>query len=193
VSKRPLSAHDGHDVAEIAEQVRTVPELDSDKVAALLDQVRAGEAPSARQRLVENYLRIALSEADARADRGVEVGDLFQEATLAVMVAVHEFALRDAPASGLAEFTRRVVAAHLDATVDAAEIEQRGEAAFVRDAQLYEVAEVGLRRRLGREATSTEVASLLDWPAERAEAMAGMLTAARQQYDGDIALYLDDD
>lgn len=193
MSKRPLSAQDQQAVAEITHQVDRVPRLATGEVSALLADVRAHDASSSRQRLVENYLHVALAEARKRRQQGIDVGDLFQEGTLAVMVAVHEYASRDAPASGLEEFARRVVAAHLDATVEAAEIDQRSEEAFVRDAQLYEIAELGLRRKLGREASLTEIASLLEWPPERVETVVGMLTAARKLYDNDIAQYLDDD
>jgi len=181
------------DVAELTTQVRSYAALDDDEVGALLEDVRTSEAVSARRRLVEHHLGIALDEARLRGDRGVELGDLFQEGTLAVIAAVEEYALRGAAPAGLAEFTREVVAAHLDATVEAAALEQRSDEAFVRDAQLFETAEVSLRRRLGRSATPTELASLLEWPAERVQLMADMLAAARSLYDSDIAQYLDDE
>jgi DNA-directed RNA polymerase sigma subunit (sigma70/sigma32) len=193
MSRRPQSVQDRLEVAELREQVRSYGTIEPAEVSRLLADVRGDEASPSRQRLVEHHLEIALDEAELHSDRGIEVGDLFQEGTLAVMAAVQEYAVRDGPASGLAAFTRRVVAAHLDAVVEAAELEQRSEEAFVRDAQLLEIAEVGMRRRLGREATPTELASLLEWPPERVEIMAGMLAAARSLYDRDIAQYLDDE
>lgn len=192
MSPHPQPAADRLTLGELEAQVDAFSPLGTEEVAALLDDVRAGGSPS-RQRLVQHHLGIALDEARRRGERGVEVGDLFQEATLAVIAAVHEFALREGPPAELAAFTRRVVAAHLDATVEAAELEHRSEEALVRDAQLLEAAEVGLRRRLGRTATPTELASILEWPAERVELMAAMLASARDLYDSDIALYLDDD
>jgi DNA-directed RNA polymerase specialized sigma subunit len=190
---RAQQVADRLDISAIADQVRAYRPLDAPEVSQLLHDVRTDAASPARQRLVEHQLGIALDEARRLEGRGVEVGDLFQEGTLALMAAVQEYAVREGRASGLAAFSRRVVAAHLEATVEAAELEQRSEEAFVRDAQLLETAEIGLRRRLGREATATEIASLLRWPTERVEVMSGMLDAARTLYDTDIAQYLDDE
>jgi len=181
------------ELSEVETQLRGVPMLRPGEADELLVELRQHGTPAASERLVEGHLGIALEEARARDGRGVDGGDLYQEATLAVIVAVREYASREASAAGLGDFTRKVVAAHLDATLEAAEMEHQSEEAFVRDAQLYEAAEITLRRRLGRAATPTEVASLLEWPAERVEMMARMLGNARSLYDEDIALYLDDE
>ncbi len=192
MSKRLLSARDRQEIAEITDLVQAVARLQPEEVDRLLADVRANRTPSSHQRLVEDNLGLAFDEAIERSDNGVDVKDLFQESTLAVTAAVSEYASRDGSGAGLSEFTRRMVAAHLDATLQAAEIERRSEEAFVRDAQLYETAEVALRRKLGREATPTEVASVLEWPTERVELVAGMLGEARKLYDSEIALFLDE-
>jgi len=181
------------ELSELATQLRDLPGLRPGEVDELLDDLRANGTDRSRQRLVESNLAVALDEARERSGRGVAVIDLYQEGTLAVMVAVQEYASRDAPAAGLAGFARRVVAAHLDATIEAAELEHREKEAFVRDAQLFQTADVALGRKLGRQPSTTELASVLEWPADRVELIAGMLGAARTIYDEDIARYLDDE
>jgi len=191
VSSGALSERDQEDVARLAQRVEALPQLSADEVTSLLAGVRAQEASLGLERLVENYLGIALAAARERRDRGLEVDDLFQEGTLAIVAAVSEYAARGEPAAGLPEFLTRVVSAHLEATVEAAEIERRADEAFVRDARLYEVAEVGLRSRLGRDATATEIAGVLEWPTDRVELMAGTLAAARRLEDADLAQYVE--
>ena len=165
--------------------------LDVEEVRTLLAD--AGNTGPARERLVEHHLGIALDEALARGDRGVEVLDLYQEATVATIVAVSEYAARAGTPSGLRNFVARVVRAHLDAAIEQAKLEQRGDEAFVRDAQLYEVAELNLRHELGRSATHTELAAALEWPEDRVAIVGDMLNSAREMYDSDIVQYLDDE
>ena len=56
----------------------------------------AGKGPALDQ-LVEHQLAAILELAEARRGKGVEVGDLAQEATIASVVAVIEYAAAAAP------------------------------------------------------------------------------------------------
>lgn len=184
---------DDTELDAVAAQVRAYPPLPDSEVQTLLTAVRNGHDGAARERLVEHHLRIALDEAIARGQRGIEVLDLYQEGSIATIVAINEYASRSEAPAGLSRFVSRVVGAHLDHTLEEAELERRADEAFVRDAQLYEAAEVGLRQELGRSATVTEVAAVLEWPEDRVALVAEMLNAAREMYDSEIVQYLDDE
>ncbi|HEX6539101.1 MAG TPA: sigma-70 domain-containing protein [Candidatus Dormibacteraeota bacterium] len=181
---------DDTDLDALAAQVRAVPALDLEEVGHLLPGAAA--AGPARERLVQDQLRVALDEVLTRRDRGVDVVDLFQEASVAAIVAVSEYADRGGPPEGLHRYVGRVIGVHLEAAIEEAEIERRSDEAFVRDAQSYEDAELNLRHELGRSATNTEIAALLAWPEERVAVVAEAVTAARQIWDSEIVQYLDD-
>src|SRR4029077_895431 len=101
----------------LASQVRTRPPLPLEEGAALLDRVRRDGAGEARAALVEHHLGIALDAALAHAEWRVDVGALYQEASVAVVTAVGEYAERSGDPAGLRGYVRRVVDLHLDAAV----------------------------------------------------------------------------
>jgi len=175
----------------LAADVRSRPELTADGAARLLVAARAGDE-SARESLVEHSLGSVLAAAIARRDHGVEVLDLFQEGSVAATVAVQEYVGRDGSAEHLAAYVRRVVVSHLDRVLEREAAEAAEAAAVVRDTQLLEVAQVGLRRQTGHEPTTTELAAVLLWPRERVELIARLLAAARERFDEEIVEYLDD-
>jgi len=177
----------------IAAQVRSLKPLPLDEVHQLLGQVRDEGSGVAQERLVEHHLTIPLREALVRGNRGLDVVDLYQEGTVATIIAINEYARRSDTASGLQPFITKVVGVHLEHAIEEAEHERNEEEAFVRDARLFETAEVSMRHKLGREATEAELASVLEWPQERVAIMTEQLTRARELYDSDIAQYLDDD
>src|SRR6202035_3659866 len=95
-------------------------------------------------------------------------------------------------ASGLDRFVGRLVASHMDDTIELAAIERASDEAFVRDTEVYEAAEVRARHELGREPTVVELAAELGWPEERVAVVGAMLNEARARYDSEIVEYLDD-
>lgn len=183
---------DDSELDGLAAQARSYPPLEVDQIGRLLSAARDGDG-AARERLVEHHLRVALDEALVRGDRGLEVLDLYQEGTLATIVAVTEYASRGGAPGGLAAYVARVVGAHLDRALEAAAAERERADALLRDAQLYEIAEVSLRSELGRSATVTELAAALTWPEDRVNVVGAMLNSAREMYDADIVQYLDDE
>jgi DNA-directed RNA polymerase specialized sigma subunit len=185
---------DGVDTAldSLAAQVRSRPPLPLDEIAGLLRQARAeGEGP-ARTALVEHHLNLALDAALANGDHGIDVGDLYQEASVAVVTAVAEYAARSDDAAGLSAYVRRVVELHVDAAVRREETERETCAAFVRDSRLLDAVEVEMRHRLGRPATELELASVLGWSQERVEMMTRLLEEARERNDESLIPFLDD-
>ena len=176
----------------IAAQVRTLPQLSDQTTAELLAEVRDQGRGPALDRLVEHQLGAILALAESRSGKGVEIGDLTQEGTIAAVVAVMEYAGKGGPAHGLDAFVGRLVASHMDDTVELAAIERASDEAFVRDTEIYEAAEVRMRHEFDRDPTTIELAAVLGWPEERVTLVATMLNDARARYDSEIVEYLDD-
>ena len=187
-----MSPQDDTELDALAAQVRAFPPMSAQETGWLLTAARDG-SDSARERLVDQQLRLALDESITRGNRGLEVVDLYQEGALAAIVAVTEYASRGGPPAGLAAYVSRVIGTHLEDVLEEAAKARETENALVGDAELYETAEVALRHDLGRSATVVELAALLDWPEERVTLVGEMLTSAREMYDADIVQYLDDE
>jgi DNA-directed RNA polymerase specialized sigma subunit len=173
-------------------KVRSLPPLSEDAATRLLEEVRAHGRGPALDELVEHQLAAILALAEARGGKGVEVGDLTQEGTIAGVVAVLEYAGQGGPASGLDRFVSRLVALHMDDTIELAAIERASDEAFVRDTEVYEAAEIRARHEFGRTPTVLELAAELGWPEERVAIVGAMLNDARARYDSEIVEYLDD-
>jgi DNA-directed RNA polymerase sigma subunit (sigma70/sigma32) len=176
----------------IAAQVRANPPLPDAEVAELIGRVGREGGTAATATLVRHNLGIALDAALARRDRGLEVGDLYQEGSIAVVTAVEEYARRGGDPAGLRPYVQRVVDLHLDAALEREAAEKAAGEAFIRDAQTYELAEVEMRHRLSRAPTTLEMAGALEWPLERAETVAEMLAEARALHDESLLPFLDD-
>lgn len=173
-------------------KVRSLPALTEPATTALLGNVRTNGRGPALDELVEHQLAGIIELAEARRGKGVEVSDLTQEGTIAGVVAVLEYAAQGGPAEGLDTFVGRLVASHMDDTIELAAIERAGDEAFVRDTEIYEAAEVRTRHELGRSPTVIELAAELGWPEERVSIVGAILNEARARYDSEIVEYLDD-
>ncbi|HVC41354.1 MAG TPA: sigma-70 domain-containing protein [Candidatus Saccharimonadales bacterium] len=173
-------------------KVRSLPPLSDSATARLLSEVRVNGRGPALDELVEHQIAGILELAEARRGRGVEVGDLAQEGTIAGVVAVLEYAGQGGPTGGLDSFVGRLAASHMDDTIELAAIERASDEAFVRDTEIYEAAEVRTRHELGRNPTVVELAAELGWPEERVSIVGAMLNEARARYDSEIVEYLDD-
>jgi DNA-directed RNA polymerase specialized sigma subunit len=122
----------------------------------------------------------------------VELLDLFQEGSLAALVAVEEYVERTGNGAGFVAYVRRVVNRHLDHVIEEHEAAVVEAAELAEDTRLLDVARVALHRQAGREPTVTELASVLRWSPERVELISGILDNARADFDSDIVQYLDD-
>ncbi len=176
----------------LAAQVRAHPPLPLERVTELLARVRRDGAEDARATLVEHHLGLALDAALARADSGVDVGDLYQEASVAVVTAIAEYAARTDDAAGLRAYVRRVVDLFADAAVEREETARQTCEAFLRDSRLLDAAEVAMRHRLGRDPTTVELAALLGWTKERVTVIGDLLAEARARHDASLLPFLDD-
>jgi DNA-directed RNA polymerase specialized sigma subunit len=183
---------DDTELDALAAHVRARPELSGEAADTLIAAARGGDL-EARDTLAEHSLGTVLDLSIARRDRGLEVSDLFQEGSVAVMVAIEEYVARGGPGAHLRDYVRRVVGAHLDVVVEREEAAAAEAAAIVTDTRLLDVARAALRSQLGHDPTSIELAAVLLWPRERVELISGMLDAAREQFDSEIVEYLDDE
>ena len=177
----------------IAAQARAYPPLPLDEVDALLHRTHGTGGNAAAATLVRHHLSLALDAALQRRDQGLDVGDLYQEGSIAVVTAIDEYARRGGGAAGLRPYVERVVALHLDAALEREAQEREAGEAFVRDAQRYELVEVELRHQFGRAATTVELAAALQWSVEHVETVAEMLSEARALNDETLLPYLDDE
>ena len=182
---------DDTELDALASQARAVIPLGEAGIGRLISAAHGGDQQAQRD-LVEQQLGAVLDAALAQRATDLDVGELYQEGSIAAMVAVDEYVAREGRAAGLRGYVHRVVAAHLEMVVERDKTRRSDEQRLLADAQLVEAAEIVLRRELGRPATPVEVAARLEWPPERVEAIDQMLGAAREIFDSEIALYLDD-
>ena len=182
---------DDTELDALAAQVRASPKLSTAAAEALIAAAVRGDR-DAHAALIEHALSPVLAEAVAHRDRGVELLDLFQEGSLAALVAVEEYVERTGNGAGFVAYVRRVVNRHLDHVIEEHEAAVVEAAELAEDTRLLDVARVALHRQAGREPTVTELASVLRWSPERVELISGILDNARADFDSDIVQYLDD-
>ena len=176
----------------LAAQVRARPPLPLEEVTELLGRARRDGDDQARAALVEHHLGVALEAALAHADSGVDVGDLYQEASVAVVTAIGEYAARNGDPAGLQAYVRRVVELHVEAAVQREETQRQTCEAIVAETRLLDAAEVEMRHRLGRDASVTELAAVLGWSEERVTVIGDLLHEARARYDESLLPFLED-
>ena len=82
--------HDDTELDFLAAQARSHPPLAAAATDRLIGAARGGDR-LARESLVEHSLGAVLAEAVAHRRRGVEVTDLYQEGSLAMVVAIEEY------------------------------------------------------------------------------------------------------
>lgn len=175
----------------LAAQVRSHPPLPAERVDELLEKARRQHDGGAIAELVEHNLGIALDAAIAHRAHHVEVVDLFQEGSTAIVEGVTEY-VASSRAGGLEDHLRRAVDKRLDAVTAAADRAFDEEQAVLLDAQVFEAADVALHTELGRPPTVVELAALLEWSAPRVELAAAMLAEARLLHDQSLLPFLDD-
>jgi hypothetical protein len=176
----------------LAAQVRSHPPLPAERVDELLQQARRRPDGAAIAELVEHSLEIALDAAIAHRDHHIEVVDLFQEGSTAIIEGVTEY-VASSRTGGLEDHLRRAVEKRLEAVTADADRAFAEEQAVLLDARVFEAAEVALRTRLGRPPTIAELAAVLEWSAPRVELASAMLAEARLLHDQSLLPFLDDE
>jgi DNA-directed RNA polymerase sigma subunit (sigma70/sigma32) len=183
---------DDTELDAIAAQVRSVTPMPASELERLLEDARRSPNGPATGRLVEQQLGTVLDAVLARRGQGVDLMDLYQEGSIAATVAVGEFATRGGAASGLRPYVAHVVNTFLDDVIKREAAQKLADTLLLDQVKLLEAAEVALRRRLERQATTLELAAALEWMPETVEVVGAVLHRARDTYDAEIVDFLDD-
>lgn len=182
----PLPVEDDEDGYRA--QVARFPRLSNEEERRLL-ATQGREREAANRTLIEHNLYLVFEAAEARKERGVPFGDLFQEGTVGLISAVEHYR----PDHG--GFHARLVHAinvTMDDVLAQTEAAQRNDAAFVTACRVLESAQRLLAGRLSRPATPAELAKLLHWEEARVNLILEMLSEARALHDQELLDYLDD-
>lgn len=172
----------------LKEEVRQVPALRPGEQDALLLRLKAGDA-RARERLLETHLHVVLTSATVRRDRGLPVGDLFQEGSIGLFTAIGDFT-----GDGSTEFERFIeeqVDLCLDTALQAEELDVQAERALVVAAEDFDRVELMLARELKRKPTDLEIGARLEWDAARTAHVREMVDEARRRHDAEILALLE--
>lgn len=179
--------------------------LDEQRVRELVDAAGRGRQPDpveherllkaagrgdagARDALTTAHLDWVVSAARERADRGLSQGDLFQEGTIGLMLAIEHY---DAAGHGDFEaLARRQVAESMDRALRDEEKVVRDGELLVQAARDYSEAQINLRRELGRTGTDVELAAKLEWSVRRTQEIGQMVEDARHRHDEELLQYL---
>jgi DNA-directed RNA polymerase specialized sigma subunit len=130
-----------------------------------------------------------MGAAQERADRGLSQGDLFQEGTIGLILAIERYG--DSGERDFETFARREVARHMDRALGEEEKAVRDSQLLVQAAHDYAEAEASVRRELGRAGTDTELAQKLEWSVRRTREIGQMVADARRRHDEELLQYLE--
>lgn len=186
MAQQPAPRIADREAADYRDQVARYPRLSNEEERRLL-ATHGQERDAANRRLIEHNLYLVLEAAEARKKRGVPFGDLFQEGTVGLISAVEHYQ----PAEGdFHDSLVRVIGATMDDVLAQTEEAQRNDEAFVTACRLLESAQRLLSGRLGRPASSAELAKLLQWEEARVNVVLEMLREARVVHDQELVDYL---
>ncbi|MDQ6884759.1 MAG: hypothetical protein M3077_11085 [Candidatus Dormibacteraeota bacterium] len=172
---------------EIREQVAQYPPQSNAEEQRLLATLGV-DRDAANRTLIERNLHLVVEAAQARKERGVPFGDLFQEGTVGLISAVEHYKPGD---GGFHARLVQAIAVTMDDVLAQTEEAQRNDEAFVIACRLLESAQRLLSERLGREATPAELAKLLQWEEARVNVILEMLHGAQVVHDQELLDYLD--
>lgn len=158
--------------------------------AALLAAAAAGDR-GAEARVVASQLGRLVHLAADRSGAVLGLHELIQEGSIGLIAAVRGFA-----GSGAADFdvhAGTLIAGEMDAALDREKSAVQEARQAVEDAKAYERIELALAGDLKRRPTPAEIAARLEWPPQRAAAVAEMVANARRLHDEELLRYIDPD
>ena len=173
----------------LATEVGRVPPLRPGEQPELLDRIQRGADEVAVARLLETRLGMVLKLAYAKRDRGLSIGDLFQEGSIGLLASIRTF-----PASGEADFDSFSAAQGALAMEDALLAEEesvRQERLLFDAAADYDRVELLLAGELHRVPTAVEIGERLEWTSERTEHIRAIVMDARRRHDEELLLYVE--
>ena len=141
--------------------------------------------------LVTAHLGWVQDAAHQRAGRGLSEGDLVQEGSLGLMKAIQDF--RGRGRADFASFAHEQAAEQMDRALAEEGTALEENRRLLEAAEDFQRAEFALKRELGRDATPAEIAAKLEWPQDRTDGIAEMVTEARRRHDEELLQYLDPD
>jgi DNA-directed RNA polymerase sigma subunit (sigma70/sigma32) len=184
-----LPSAEAADLRDVARQATAEPAPSPAEERRLLELAAQGDG-SARDRLFRAHAGLVVGLAEARQDRGLELGDLLQEGSLALIAAIAGARPGQAAMGGLAKEVEASVGRQLDEAIAQEESAVRERQQLIEDAEAYQRAEIEIRRLLGRAPTEAELAEKLEWSAARTQRLGEMVEAARRRHDEELLSYL---
>jgi RNA polymerase primary sigma factor len=184
------SAADGAaDLRDLARQAAVEQAPGPAEERRLLELAARGDGP-ARDRLFRAHAGLVVRLAEARQNRGLDLCDLLQEGSLALIAAIAGASPGKVGEKGLAEQVEASVGGQLDEAIEQEASAARERQQLVEDAEAYERAEIDIRRLLGRAPTEAELAEKLEWSAARTKRLGEMVETARRRHDEGLLTYL---
>jgi len=156
---------------------------------ALLDRIQHGPDEGAVARLLETRLGTVLRLAYDKRDRGLSIGDLFQEGSVGLLASIRAF-----PASGeedFEQFSAAQIALAMEDALLAEEASVRQERLLIEAAADYDRVELLLAGELHRLPTAVEIGERLEWTPERTEHIRAIVMEARRRHDEELLLYVE--
>jgi DNA-directed RNA polymerase sigma subunit (sigma70/sigma32) len=176
------------DEESLEEQARGARHLNDAEQAELLVSFKHGETAAGR-RLLEANLEMVLAHARARRNRGLSVSELYQEGALGFVESLDGFDERGV--EPFASYAARSVGAAMEAAIDGERAAEKEARAMATAAEDFEHAQRAVRARLGREATTAEIAVQLEWTVEKTATMAEIVAEARLAHDLELLQFVD--
>jgi RNA polymerase primary sigma factor len=183
--QRPSDAQKVRELAATAGGGRGLDAAERDR---LLEAAGRGDQ-KARDRLTSAHLEWVVSAAAERAERGLSQGDLFQEGTIGLILAIEHYSRSGR--EDFEAFAREQVAGHMDRAIGDEEKAVADGRLLVQAAQDYVQAEVSLRQELGRSGTELELAQSLEWSVARTTEIGRIVADARRRHDEELLQYLE--
>lgn len=137
------------------EEIHLLTPCTPEEEMALLGEVRAG-SQEARKRLLEGNLGKMAELAKAFDGQGLPMGDLIQEANIALMMAMQEY---EGEAEGFSSYVETAVSGALRAAVDEQKLEVQVEEEMLARVNVLQEVSRRMAEELGREATVEELAA----------------------------------
>jgi len=138
------------------DEIKEIKECDAKENQKLVEQVLGG-SQEAKSRLIEGNLMKALGMIRAYLNKGVQTGDLVQEANMALVMAAEE--LDDSvPECGFEAFLQERIDTALKAVVEEQSEEQKIEEKILARINVLDEVSKSMAQQLGREATVEELA-----------------------------------
>ncbi len=173
----------------LATEVAHVPPLRPGEQQQLLDRIQRGTDEAAVARLLETRLGMVLKLAYTKRDRGLSIGDLFQDGSVGLLASIRAFTLSGDP--DFESFTAAQTALAMEDAILAEEASVRQEKLLIEAAADYDRVELLLAGELRRLPTVAEIGERLEWTPERTEHIRAIVMDARRRHDEELLLYVE--